>query len=130
MALMLTIVKDTWLKVSQAQSADLAEDQKHFVAVGQRFLLLDCEREDNHVKVTLSLGAAQPFSGRSIWYVYFPHVEVWQDGKKLNAGDKRPDRDTPPHGSGGGGVGGSTPPHGSVNNRAETDKTIRNPSLG
>lgn len=95
MALMLTIVRDTWLKVSQAQSADLAEDQKHFAAEGKQFLLLDCEREDDHVKVTLSPDAAQEFSGDSIWYVYFPSVEVWQDGTKLEAGDKRLETDTP-----------------------------------
>ena len=93
MTLMLTTVKNTWLKVSQAQSADLANDQKHFAAVGKQFLLSDCKREDNHVKVTLSPDAAQQFSGHSIWYAYFPDVEVWQDGTKLNAGDKRPDTD-------------------------------------
>ena len=102
MALMLTIVRDTWLKVSQAQSANLADDQKHFVAVGKQFLLSDCKRENNHIKVTLSPDAAQQFSGRSVWYVYFPDVEVWQDGTKLKAGDKRPDTNAPPHGSGGG----------------------------
>jgi len=94
---MLTIVKDTWLKVSQAQSADLADDQKHLAGMGQQFLLSDCEREDNHVKVTLSPDAAKQFSGHSIWYVYFPDVEVSRDGKTLKAGDDRAETDETIH---------------------------------
>jgi len=97
MALMLTIVKDTWLKISQAQSADLADDQKHFVPAGKQFPLLDCQREDNHVRITLSQDAAQQFLGQSLWYVYFPDVQVLQGEKILKYGDKRPDTDTPQH---------------------------------
>lgn len=93
MALMLTIVKDTWLKISQAQSSSLADDQKHSVSAGKQFPLLDCQREDDHVKITLSQDAAQQFSAQSIWYVYFPDVQVSQDGVILKYGDKRPDTD-------------------------------------
>ncbi|KAM3097336.1 hypothetical protein ACKFKF_20395 [Phormidesmis sp. 146-12] len=79
MVLMLTIVKDTWLKISQAQSADLADNQKHFVAAGKQFALLDCHQEDNHLWIVLSQDAAQQFSGQSTWYAYVPDVQVSQD---------------------------------------------------
>jgi hypothetical protein len=73
MTAILTIVQDTWFTLSQSQSTDLPDDQKHHVAARSRFSLSNYEMEEDYYKITLD---GDQIDGHSTWFVSISDVEI------------------------------------------------------
>ncbi|KAM3097335.1 hypothetical protein ACKFKF_20390 [Phormidesmis sp. 146-12] len=78
----LTIVQDTWLTLTQSQSTDLPDNQKHHVLAGEIFTLLSYEVMGDFMRVTLDhdrLSESNPFNKIPIWYVNWADVRIIQN---------------------------------------------------
>ncbi len=86
MAYIMKVDQDTWLKQSTAQSQNLPDNLKQWIASGTRLPLLNYEPLGNHVKVTLGTnpqGEQLTYQARNTWYVFRPAVEILQNDKVL-----------------------------------------------
>jgi len=87
MTYILKINRDTWLKLSTAQSAALSADQKQAISAGTSLTISTYEIVGDHIKVSLgkdAQGKQLTYQGRNTWYAFRPDVEIWQDGNPLN----------------------------------------------
>lgn len=87
MSYTLKVDRDTWLKLSTAQSTKLPDDQKQAVSTGTILPISSYEIMGNYIKVSLgddAQGKQLAYQGHNTWYVFRPHVEILQDGKPLN----------------------------------------------
>ncbi|QYO62904.1 C39 family peptidase [Leptolyngbya sp. 7M] len=83
----LKIDRDTWLKLSTAQSSALADDQKQAISAGTLLPISSYEIVGDHLKVSLGTDAQDQqlsYQGHNTWYVFRPDVEILQDGKPLD----------------------------------------------
>ncbi|KAM3096011.1 hypothetical protein ACKFKG_12160 [Phormidesmis sp. 146-35] len=85
----LTIVQDTWLTLTQSQSTDLPDNQKHHVLAGESFALSSYEFEGEWLQLTLDrdrLSQPNPFGEHLIWYVNWADVII--DSPDPRGGDE------------------------------------------
>ncbi|NEO42155.1 MAG: peptidoglycan-binding protein [Moorea sp. SIOASIH] len=84
MVLSLKIVHDTFLKQQPVPSQKIEnEEDKVWVKKGRELELhswVDLKEEKSYLRVALT---KDEFNGKNTWYVYEPHVEVWDDDKQL-----------------------------------------------
>jgi len=71
----LTIVQDTWFTLSQSQSTDLPDDQKHHVLADESFLLSSCEPDADANFFAITLDGDQ-IDGHSTWFVSVSDVQI------------------------------------------------------
>lgn len=76
----LTILQDTYLKLSTKQAFELTDAQRYFVKAGTEFNVLAHRAEGNHAVVTLD-HEIQPFD-RNTWYAFSKHIRI--DGIEPN----------------------------------------------
>ena len=70
----LKVLHNTVLKQGTDQSVNYSDEEKQSVKAATEFAITHYEQvEANHLRIVLQ-GAS--FKGKSIWYVYAPHVEV------------------------------------------------------
>lgn len=80
---------DSYLKLSEAQSSDLSDEQKVFVKAGSEYPIVAYGTARNHVRVTFGKTASGEqifFNGKNTWYIYQPSVDILRDGAVVQEG--------------------------------------------
>jgi GH24 family phage-related lysozyme (muramidase) len=85
---------DSYLKLSEAQSSDLSDEEKEFVKAGSEYPIVAYSAARNHVRVTFGKTAAGEqvfFKGKNTWYIYQPGVDILRDGAVVTEGSVDPE---------------------------------------
>jgi GH24 family phage-related lysozyme (muramidase) len=85
---------DSYLKLSEAQSSDLSDDEKEFVKAGSEYPIVAYSVARNHVRVTFGKTASGEqvfFKGKNTWHIYQPSVDVLRDGTVVTEGSVTPE---------------------------------------
>jgi len=76
----LKILRDTLFKTRPLDSSTLSNAEKQEIAEGKQFELVFFEKVRDHLRITLR---KETFKGSKIWYVYGPHVAIFQNGTQV-----------------------------------------------